>query len=545
MTGVDPKPKAKVEGIEPAVAPLVSGLLLGASFRWPGLSWLAWVAFFPLAVVIRTETRRAELYAGAFIGGTAFHFLALDFLRTDSSGMMKSVWVIASYGLAPFIVFAVWGARSLTRSWGLPQSVALPAAWVVMEFLRRRSVGALIGFDFPFLEVGTTQIERTALVQIADLFGVPGVTWLVIACSGALGDAFSTSRPSGHGLLRQLAVPAGLGVFPVLAAYGYGLWRLAESDGRPGPTVALASASLLNRPRQEVVDLILAEAERASGMPDLVVGPEGQCGQVAVLAAPSSQALAGDHGGDPALSRFSDIARDLGAGLLIGGVRAPPDGRKYNSFFYLKRDGSYAGAYDKHHLVPGLEFQPSLLRGIIPWTTMNVRSSVTAASRMNDPGTGFPVFRLRPRGGGESFLFACSLCSDLYFPGLYSAYFEQARLGRAPEFFAHGGDESYYQGLTRESWTNMRFRAIESRRPFARQSDEGYSAIVDGSGRVVGGVIGPGEARDVLIGTVPLDGRNSVYVAGGKAFPLVLTVAFGLSLLRPVGLWLRGLSVGR
>ena len=92
------------------------------------------------------------------------------------------------------------------------------------------------------------------------------------------------------------------------------------------------------------------------------------------------------------------------------------------------------------------------------------------------------------------------------------------------------------------------FRCIECRTPMVRAVNTGISAIIDGDGVVRNKAqglktSGPKQDEAIVVGVVPLDSRQSLYLAGGDWFPgLCLACCGFLFLTGFVSRWLPGRS---
>ena len=69
------------------------------------------------------------------------------------------------------------------RNTKLPALLIAPVFWVVLEFLR-----SYIFTGFPWSSIGYTQYKFLTMIQIADITGIYGVSFLVVAVNGALAD---------------------------------------------------------------------------------------------------------------------------------------------------------------------------------------------------------------------------------------------------------------------------------------------------------------------------------------------------------------------
>src|SRR5439155_525121 len=95
------------------------------------------------------------------------------------------------------------------------------AAWVAAEFGR---VQLLTGN--PWALAGYSQVGMTPLVQVADVTGVYGVTFTLLAVNGALAELWLARRSRGPERRRVIAgLASAVGV--VAMVVGYGFARLA------------------------------------------------------------------------------------------------------------------------------------------------------------------------------------------------------------------------------------------------------------------------------------------------------------------------------
>src|SRR5207249_1469314 len=127
--------------------------------------------------------------------------------------------------------------------------LTVPLVWSGLEFMRSNFAGG-----FAWYLLGHTQHDFLPVIQVADLAGVGGVTFLVAAINGLFAEVL-LRRPVvvGAFAIRQRAVgftPAGLrgqrigiaaGLVAVLA---YGGWQLDRSAFMTGPRIALLQTNI-------------------------------------------------------------------------------------------------------------------------------------------------------------------------------------------------------------------------------------------------------------------------------------------------------------
>jgi len=152
---------------------LASGLLLTLSFPGPGISLLAWVALVPLLFSLHDLSPGWSFVAGLIAGWT--HYLTLGYWLIPT---------IMGYGGVPLIpalsFFLVFGGclAVYTALFALKPLIGLLAApflWVGLEYLRTHLFTGM-----PWGIVGYSQYERLYLIQIADIFGVYGLSFVVV-----------------------------------------------------------------------------------------------------------------------------------------------------------------------------------------------------------------------------------------------------------------------------------------------------------------------------------------------------------------------------
>lgn len=184
---------------------------------------------------------------------------------------------LAGY-LALYFVLAAWAVRT-ARRFGIATAFALPVVWTACEYAR-----AWVMSGFPWLFVAHCFHDVLPLIQISDLVGAYGVTFLAAAVSGTLADwllagAVRGASPIG---LRQRIAGLLFAVVVMAGALGYGFVRLADPPAEPGPRVAviqhdfpLRNTPPYSAPREYVFSAYFAlAAEAAATRPDLVVFPE-------------------------------------------------------------------------------------------------------------------------------------------------------------------------------------------------------------------------------------------------------------------------------
>jgi apolipoprotein N-acyltransferase len=217
--------------------------------------------------------------------------------------------------------------------------------------------------------------------------------------------------------------------------------------------------------------------------------------------------------------------------LLVGGnswlLGPGQDQRSYNAALLADPAGNVVGRYFKMHAVMFGEYIP--LADMFPFIYRFVPISGMAV------GDGPRAFRV------GSFTLAPSICFESVVPHLIRRHVvELTRQGTPPDILVNVTNDGWFFGSSILD-LHLRcavFRAIENRLPMIVAANTGFSAWIDGSGRIQ--AIGPRRAPAVLIADVQPDGRTSVYHTLGDwpaslcAMACLLLAAIGSLRVRPL-----------
>jgi apolipoprotein N-acyltransferase len=509
----------------------LSGVLLAFAFA-PVAGWpLGWIGLAPWFVVLGRVSVRGSLGSGAafglVLGAAGMHWLTVP------------TWI--GY-IAVFLYFALFHAcvapvlRAVIRVRSRFQPLLVAAAWVGTEFLIARLFTGI-----PWLLLGYTQVSLHSLIQIADLTGVYGVTFLLALASAILARGFQDHRRGGGGeALRRSTPVAGVWLILVIAAWIYGEVRLRSFESSPdvrGPTVVAIqpnipqalkdTADRMTADRVFKQNVVLTErALEEVPRPDLLVWAETMN--------PTSLFPLGD--GEFRRFQFSmdEIAKlpriYFATPFLLGTVyfaEPPRDSRVspyYNSAILFGRDGKVLGRYDKLHPIPWAEYVPLGLHFV------------------GDLIERYAGFEMNMLAGEHAFVFpfgedgAWSFGALICFDVIYPRYSRRMVAGGA-RFLVNMTNEGWF-GESAEFDQLLAisvFRAVENRVGMVRATNSGISAYVDYQGRVRDRVRGPkgGDraVEGILRCRVRFGGSGSVYTHVGDAFAVVCAVAALLTVL--------------
>ncbi|NBW97915.1 MAG: apolipoprotein N-acyltransferase, partial [Planctomycetia bacterium] len=350
----------------------------------------------------------------------------------------------------------------------------------------------------------------TTLIQLADAFGAVGVGGIVMAGAAGLFDLVAPGPP------RRKATAAGFASAIVAATVAYGWWRLATAPvARERPLdVLLVQGSIDTELKHDPAaagdvarhydDLTTAGLAASSGKPDLVVWPETMwrfglvkidpeevlpenvVADVLGVESPGAGAAERQAACRRALERerldaLAAFARRYGTHWLVGLDRQevapgiPAGARNYNSALFLDASGEPLACYDKMHPVMFGEFIP--FGAEFPWLYR-----LTPLPAGLTPGREPVAVDIAGR------CVAANICYETALPeAVRDLVLRLARLGRRPDVIVNLTNDGWFWG---SSELDMHlacgiFRAVEVRTPLAIAANTGFSAWIDGSGRLL------------------------------------------------------------
>lgn len=498
--------------------PILSGLLLVLSFPKIDLFFLAWIGLVPLFLHLYGKEKKE-----AFISGLIFGFIY--FFGT----IYWIYYALYQYGnIAFFVSLLIIGLLSLylalypalfsifyshyTKDLNLPILLIAPIFWVVLEYLR-----SYLLTGFPWSSLGYSQYKFLNLIQISDITGVYGISFLIVAFNGALTDLFLIKKKQKERPLYSIMPTVGgfiLLFFILILSFFYGTYRLnQERDG------SIFKASIIQgnieqdrkwEPiyQRDVIDTYKELSFSASKEnPDLIVWPE--------------TAVPFYFGRDILWTSYLlDFHKELNSYLLFGSVLVKDSERKdkapiyTNSAVLLDKDGKTAYVYDKIHLVPFGEYVP--LKRLLFFV-----DKLTHGVGDYTPGR-FPVTAITPFGN-----FTTLICYEIIFPGLVR------------KFFIKDGD--FIVTITNDAWFGNTsgpyqhfsmsvFRAIENRKPVIRAANTGISGFIDSNGRIISHT--NLFEKTILSETIKTDRYKTFYTKYGDIFSYLCFVCTVLIIIK-------------
>lgn len=485
----------------------LSGCLLFLSFPNHGNGIIAWFSLVPLFYVLQYLRLKQAIIAGILTG---FVFYA---------GLLYwIVFVVVTYGNMPVYfglltmlllslylslyvgIFA--GMVVLIRKWGLRETLFAPFIWVILEYGKSN---LLTGF--PWENLGYSQYKFIPLIQIADITGIYGLSFVIVLVNAAI------YRIVFHREKRKAILEVGLAFLLIACLYTYGIRRMAEVD------------SMIKNSADLPVVLIQGNIDQS-----IKWNPEYQRESINIYQTLSLDAAPVEGGliiwpetampfffqqRDEKEQKVRAIAAATGNWLLFGSPsyqKAGKDVSFYNSAYLISPEGEIAGKYDKVHLVPYGEYVP--LRRYFPFISKLVVG-------LGDFSSGPGYIPLAANGVKLGTL----ICYEAIFPqgGLLYRREGANLLVNITNDAWFGRTSAPYQHLSMAA-----IRAVENRLFLVRAANTGISAVIDPTGRILKqtGLF----ERSSLKAQVKLPEINTIYLKFGDIFVLFCIVILSLTL---------------
>ncbi len=471
---------------------------------WP----LTWFSVAPLlAVALHPTTKKPAIYGfitGLFANGGGFYWIVPFLQRFGHLPLIAAIPIfllLVSYQAITFTVFA-WAVRRLDDRFGMGVTFLAPIVYVACEMV--------VPYVFPWY-LAITQAWVRPVIQIADLTGPLGVSFLLVLCNGAIYDAWASWRAKKTLPLPRLAVAVGL----IAMSLGYGLVRINQvtraRQAAPKLRIGVVQANIGIHEKwhpslaqsQLGVHQELSRQLEAKGA-GLVVWPESSYPFF----------FERDQSHDWPLFDGRRAQRGFSTPLLFGTLTADTKSPyPYNSAMLLDHDGDVRGLFDKNILMVFGEYVPyydqikDYIKRWIPEVSNWARGTDVSVFALD---TGKGIVRLGPM-----------ICYEDIFPS-----FARRLVKRDPNVLINITNDAWF-GRTSEPYEHLAlavYRSVEARLDLVRAVNTGVSAYVDATGRVYdkSPSVDPDETPDVkpvaLLDDVAVMQPFKVYATLGEWF---------------------------
>ncbi len=470
-----------------------SGILLIFAFPQTDIWPLAWVGLIPLFYALDGKKPFSAFGAG-YLCGIVFFSGTLYWLgHVTVIGTVVLIFYLSLYFGLFGILYSYFVDFPFTT-----KSILLPSSWVALEYLR-----AHLFSGFGWVSLGHSQYKFLPLIQIADVTGVGGVSFLLVLSNLILKEQvgrrhilnpnfasdtnyreYSQNKrmhakggfnPDKRGQISarfdQSALRADFAIaksglrvtwafiFIVFVVLSYGYFCLSQPYGAKTINAAVVQGNVPQHLKWDEPlwpktfdEHITLTKEAAQAHADLVVWPETSLPGILEEDVQYPAAL-------------SDFIKSIQIPLLYGVVTK--EDHYYNAAVLLSKDGDVLDKYRKIHLVPFGEFVP--FRKELPFLASLVQVEDFS------PGRKYTLFSLAQNK------FAVLICFEDTLANLVREFVRQGA-----QLLVNITNDAWFMD-TKEPFIHLQsavFSAVENKRDLIRAANTGVSCFIDRYGRV-------------------------------------------------------------
>jgi apolipoprotein N-acyltransferase len=428
---------------------------------------LSWFALIPLLWALLSDggarTMRQSVLAGYLNGvlwylGTCYW---IYFTMHQYGGMSAPVGVLVMLLFCMYLalyhaLFAVllYTVRRAGVTYAL---IAAPFLWIGVELARARIT------SFPWNLLGYAQVDSAVLTSLAPVTGVYGLSFILAVGNAAIASVILLPRRRVTTTIALVAAVIATGV----QNFGW-IMQTPVREGSQKAVLLQPNLSVKSGENADAGTLARSSANLSLQADALDDSP------VRIILWPESPSPFTTES-QPFLAAANSLSTTSHAPLISGAVGYERDPslrrgfRVYNSALLFTPGSSYVARYDKIHLVPFGEF--------VPYADLfRFASGLTQAVGLFDRGASRATLR------ADGHQYGVFLCYESIFGDEVRQF-----VRNGGEVLANLSDDGWYGDSSAPfQHLNMaRMRAIENRRWLLRDTNNGITASIDPSGRVV------------------------------------------------------------
>ncbi len=429
------------------ILPILAASLLSLSFFSFNLWLFAWIGFVPLFISLERKSLLQSFIIGCFFGIIFWGLTIYWLIHVTLLGQVVLILYLA-------IFFGAFGCIFYLSGF-IPSNIFLifiPCSWVLLEYLR-----SYLFTGFPWALIGFSQYKNLPIIQIADVTGTWGVSFIVLLVNAIFYLSWRRRLK-----LRVLLIC--LCVISLFFIYGFyrlsykpdlhckkELLRISVIQGNIPQDLKWdkqAAAGILN-------DYIELTAAAAKDNPSLIIWPEA-----------SVPVLWGGSAEDAQFTQIFSLAGQLRISLLVGAVSRFGEAY-FNSAIFINDLGRPERIYNKLHLVPFGEYVP--FKNTFPFL------QTIAPIGDIEAGKEYTVFN-QPKN------FSVLICFEDLFPELSRKFIK-----RGARFLVNITNDAWYKqgSAPYQHFAASVFRAVENRVYLVRAANTGISGFIDPFGRLL------------------------------------------------------------
>jgi len=514
--------------------PFYSFILFTLAFPHANLWLFAWVCLVPYLFFIYSENKWHKLIiipSCAFFIPMAygcFGFAYFSFLFYFIFVLFMTISIIPVTIILKFIIRKGMHFTNILRNIFIILSIS--SVWVTYEYFR--SSAPIIKFCGGML-LGYSQTYNIPILQYASIFGVHGISFLIVALNSAL---FLLLMPLEEGERREKIIPFLIILFTIiLVVIGYIKSSIdieQKEEIKVGiiqpntPPVRFWEWNDLDKREEKVITTLFQLMRQAAlEAPDIIILPE--------------RAFHGNfsEGSEYGVSRIKNLAKELNIPLIIGATFIKGKFARFNSAYFISSRGEITDRYDKIGLFPFGEYVPAgmLIEKVINQTQLYKHFPSVFGIQQHAPyfsldeyvnidwlkaGTRPVVFKLN-----NKYSFSTPICTEDVPPSIVRSF-----VNRGAQFIAVITNDVWYRrsSMLYNHFFCSVFRAVENNVSVVRAANTGISAIILPNGRIKATVRDKkGREKMVkgyIVGRIPITNGKTFYNQYGYIFPVLCTL---------------------
>jgi apolipoprotein N-acyltransferase len=502
------------------------------------LSGLAWVALVPFILACSPEVKVKPLFFTAYLVSLCYWL-----------GNLYWIYPVTLAGWLAFCIYTalLWPILAVCLRYCRRKKIPLFLASAVLFVGAERLQGIFLGgFFWRFL--AHSQYANITLIQIADIFGAAGVSFLIAMVNGLAAELIIAAEEKKIFKISNF-LEAGLVGGAVAGAFIYGQYRINESEKyiEAGPLVASVQTNVpqsvkkSHQSSEAILDELLQNSNASiKAGAELVVWPETMV--QSTLDKRVLNRLTDEYHCkmvDKILKEHSKgkayvLAGAYGGTLKIGNDYTFALAERYNSAFLYTPDGNQAEEqYSKIHLVAFGEYVPFrksfplIYNLLMKFTPYNYDYTLEAGSE-------YTIFKMISKEKQE-YKFSVMICYEDAVPAIARRFAVDKKGRKKIDWLINISNDGWFVRFANGKIfpsTELRqhaaicvFRAVENRVAVVRSVNTGISCLIDTVGHIRNGYIAGtlphrAMARRGMAGwfadRVPIDKRSTFFSKNGQ-----------------------------
>ena len=501
----------------------LTGLIHPLCFPHFDFGWLAWVVLVPLHWSLSGLPSRIAFRYGwlagsiAFVGTIPWVITAMNQFGQVPIVISALLMLLLATYLGLFIGCYAWGYVCFFQRCPSWLWLGAPSLWVALEYLRTYAFSGL-----PWTLLGYSQYQWLSVIQVSDISGVYGVSFLVVMANVTITSLLNWVRTTQEKLVVPFPWPPTLAFLVILSAsLAYGQWQINQQamldSSAQSLSLGLVQANIAQDKKwdESYIDETLKRyttlSQQTGKNLDLLIWPEA--------ATPFffEKELAYQK-------IILSVLRNSQSPLLFGSptLRFEPDGSPYllNSAYILSPEKLLTGRYDKRHLVPFGEYIP--LKSLFFF----LEKLVVGIGDFK-PGHG-PMTLLLPDSSEKGQpLFAVPICFEIIFPDLV-----RRMANEGANFLVTLTNDAWFgdSAAPYQHFSMAVFRAVENHLAIARAANTGISGLISPDGRILAKT--SIFTQKAVTGSIPLrTSKPTFYAQYGDVFSWGCVILTGFFLI--------------